>query len=439
VGAQHPDAGRPAPDQLTVRTVAIRDPGDLLAALPAPATVAWLHDGDGMAGWGEAARLTLPAGTDRFTSGEKWLRELCDSARVTDEVGAPGTGLVALGSFTFDPASDGSVLVIPRVLLARRDGRSWLTTIGEGTGGEAEALSPALRAALSAGAPPAPSQAPAHTRNGSAGGLRWSDGSLSAPEWEQAVTAAVRRIRAGELAKVVLARDLHAVAPAPIDVPALLARLAARSAGSYTFVVAGLAGSSPELLVRREGSSVSSLVLAGTAPRGGSPAEDEELSAALLSSAKEAEEHRYAAESVAEVLAPLCERLEVAAGPALLRLADVQHLATPMRGTLARDASALTLAALLHPSAAVCGTPTETAMEVIRELEGMDRGRYAGPVGWVDDRGNGEWCIALRCGEISGAQARLIAGCGIVADSRPRAELAETVAKFRPMRQALES
>ncbi len=252
------------------------------------------------------------------------------------------------------------------------------------------------------------------------------------------MAAAVRRIRAGELAKVVLARDLHAITPAPIDVPALLARLAARSAGSYTFVVAGLAGSSPELLVRREGSSVSSLVLAGTVPRGGSPAEDDELSARLLSSAKEAEEHRYAAESVAEVLAPLCERLEVAAGPALLRLADVQHLATPMRGTLARDASALTLAALLHPSAAVCGTPTETAMEVIRELEGMDRGRYAGPVGWVDDRGNGEWCIALRCGEISGAHARLIAGCGIVADSRPPAELAETVAKFRPMRQALE-
>jgi menaquinone-specific isochorismate synthase len=268
--------------------------------------------------------------------------------------------------------------------------------------------------------------------------VRWNDGSLTAPQWEQAVATAVARIRAGQLRKVVLARDLHAVASAPLDVRMLLARLTARSPGSYAFACAGLVGATPELLIRREGSAVSSLVLAGTVARGGTPAEDAVLSATLLASAKDAEEHRYAVDSVREVLAPLCDHLEVAPEPALLRLADVQHLATPVQGTLAKDASALALAASLHPTAAVCGTPTEAAMDLIRELEGMDRGRYSGPVGWVDGRGNGEWGIALRCGEIGGSRARLFAGCGIVADSDPSAELAEAQAKFRPMRLALE-
>ncbi len=144
-------------------------------------------------------------------------------------------------------------------------------------------------------------------------------------------------------------------------------------------------------------------------------------------------------DSVRETLGPLCEGLEVAAEPELLRLPDVQHLATPVRGTLAGDASALALAAALHPTAAVCGTPTETALGLIRELEGMDRGRYTGPVGWVDSRGNGEWGIALRCGEIAGSRARIFAGGGIVAGSDPAAELAEAQAKFRPMRLALEA
>jgi menaquinone-specific isochorismate synthase len=383
--------------------------------------VAWLHGGDGLAGWGEAARLTLPAGADRFTAGEKWLRELFDGAEVADEVQVPGSGPVAFGSFTFDPVSDGSVLVIPRALLGRRAGQAWLTTITDGSRPVAGAQSAAARQ---------PVAVPAE--------VRWNDGSLTAPQWEQAVAAAVARIRAGELRKVVLARDLHAVASEPIDVRLLLARLAGRHPDSYVFACAGLVGATPELLVRREGPAISSLVLAGTVARGGTPAADAALSSVLLESAKNAEEHRYAVDSVRDVLTPLCADLEIAAEPSLLRLADVQHLATPVRGTLAMDRSALALAAALHPTAAVCGTPTETAMELIRELEGMDRGRYAGPVGWVDARGNGEWGIALRCGEIGGSRARLFAGCGIVADSQPPSELAEAQAKFRPMRLALE-
>jgi menaquinone-specific isochorismate synthase len=340
-------------------------------------------------------------------------------------VGLPGCGPVAFGSFTFDPTSDGSVVVVPRTVLGRRGEQAWLTTLSDGRDEDQPVL---------------PSSAP--------GQIRYHDGGLSAPQWQRAVAAAVSRIKAGELSKVVLARDLHATAAADIDVRQLLARLAARYPDCYTFSCAGLAGATPELLIRREGTAVSSLVLAGTTPRGASPGEDDALGAALLASAKDVEEHAYAVADVRAALAPRCRALEIDRRPSLLPLANVQHLATWMHGTLAAGhggladpgqlPTALTLAAALHPTAAVCGTPTAPAMELIRELEGMDRGRYAGPVGWVDARGNGEWGIALRCVELDGARARLFAGCGIVAHSDPAAELAEAQVKFRPAQEALE-
>jgi menaquinone-specific isochorismate synthase len=421
VGAQHEEEGQRTPDRLIVRTVPVGDPGDLVARLPYPAAVAWVRRGEGLAGWGVAARVTLPAGEDRFTAGEKWLRELFDGAQITDDVAVPGSGPVAFGSFTFDPTSDGSVLVIPRAVLGRAGGRAWLTTITDGGDPTPTAV---------------PVTAPA--------GVLWSDGSLSAPQWEQAVTSAVARIRAGSLRKVVLARDLRAVAWQDLDARVLLARLAARYPDCYTFSCGGLVGATPELLIRRDGEHVRSLVLAGTTPRGGTAAADDALGATLLASAKNVEEHEYAVADVRAALQALCDDLDVEPQPSLLRLANVQHLATRVSGRLAPAAgsatspSALALAAALHPTAAVCGTPSHVAMEMIRELEGMDRGRYAGPVGWVDARGNGEWGIALRCAELNGTGARLFAGCGIVADSDPAAELAEAQAKFRPMQNALE-
>jgi menaquinone-specific isochorismate synthase len=275
--------------------------------------------------------------------------------------------------------------------------------------------------------------------------VRWHDGSLTAPEWERAVGAAVTRIRAGGLRKVVLARDLHASTAVGVDERLLLGRLAARYPDCYTFACAGLVGATPELLIKRQDRQISSLVLAGTMPRSPDPGRDAALGAALLASAKETEEHGYAAAGVRDALGPLCDELTVASRPSLLRLANVQHLATAVTGRLAAQRhpggipSALALVDAVHPTAAVCGTPAEAAMELIRELEGMDRGRYAGPVGWVDTSGNGEWCIALRCAEIDGHQARLFAGCGIVAGSDPATELAETQAKFRPMQFALEA
>ncbi len=403
------------------------DAGDLIARLPHRRPLAWIRRGDGLVGWGEAARVSIPAGEDRFTAGEKWLAELFDGAEVADDVGLPGCGPVAFGSFTFDPASDGSVLVVPAVIVGRSSGRSWLTTVG---GRDASA------------GPVRPVRAP--------GELRWHDGSLSAPQWERAVCAAVASIQAGDLGKVVLARDLYAAASDEIDARVLLARLAVRYPDCWTFCCAGLVGATPELYIRREGAAVSSLVLAGTTPRGGSNAEDRQLGAALLASAKDVAEHRFAVADVRTALAPFCDRLDIDAQPSLLRLANVQHLAThvagrlaapqppPGSGSLGEHASALALAAALHPTAAVCGTPAGPAMELIRELEGMDRGRYAGPVGWVDAHGNGEWGIALRCAELDGSRARLFAGCGIVADSDPGAELAEAQTKFRAMQDALQ-
>lgn len=407
--------------RLTVRSTPVPDPGeDFLDQVPEPGTVAWVRQAAGLAGWGEAARVTLPAGADRFTAAEKWLREVADSADVDDRVRRRGSGLVAFGTFTFDDASDGSVLIVPRVILGRDGtGNAWLTTITpEGESAPAQSTRQ-------------PPVAP--------GDLRWHDGSLSAPEWEQAVGEAVRRItHSDDLRKVVLARDVYASADVPIDPRVLLRWLAARYPGCFTFACDGLVGATPELLIRKDGWEVSSLVLAGTTPRGATPAEDGDLARTLLGSAKENEEHEYAAASLRNALTPLCEAMYITPRPELIRLPNVQHLGTRVRGTLAAPRSALALVAAVHPTAAVGGTPTDAAVEVIRELESMDRERYAGPVGWVDADGNGEWGIALRCAQLDGHRARLFAGCGIVAGSDPAAELAETESKFRPMRNALE-
>jgi menaquinone-specific isochorismate synthase len=408
-------------ERLVVRSVPIPDPGeDFLSQVPAPAAVAWVRQAAGLAGWGEAARVTLPAGADRFTAAEKWLREVTDSADIEDGVRRRGSGLVAFGTFTFDDTSDGSVLIVPRAILGRDGtGNAWLTTITP------EGERPWA---------PGPFEPPV-----APGDLRWHDGSLSAPEWEQAVGEAVRRItHSTTLRKVVLARDLHASADIPIDPRVLLRWLAGRYPGCYTFACDGLVGATPELLIGKDGWEVSSLVLAGTVPRGATQAEDSALARVLLGSAKENEEHEYAAVSLRDTLSPLCAAMYVTPRPELIRLPNVQHLGTRVRGTLAAARSALALVAAVHPTAAVGGTPTDAAVEVIRELESMDRERYAGPVGWIDADGNGEWCIALRCAQLTGNRARLFAGGGIVAGSDPAAELAETESKLRPMRNALE-
>ncbi|KIH96746.1 isochorismate synthase [Streptomonospora alba] len=408
---------------LTVRTVPLDEAPDLIARLPPTAPLAWLRRGEGLAGWGEAARVELAAedrarGTGRFADASAALERLMAGADVSDEIGLPGSGPVAFGGFTFDARSPGSVLVIPRVVVGHRGGRSWLTTVVPSGEGQPDVSAPAP--------PPAP-----------VGPLVWHAGSRTAEEWASAVAAAVERIRAGELDKVVMARDVVAEARGGIDPRTLLARLARDYPDCYTFAVDGMVGATPELLLRREGDEVASLVLAGTRPRGATPKEDARLAEELRESAKDREEHRYAIDSLRATLAPLCASVEAPERPGLLRLANVQHLASPARARLRPGASTLDVVAAMHPTAAVGGTPTGAAVQMIRDLEGMDRGRYAGPVGWIDGAGNGEWGIALRCAHVEGSGARLFAGCGIVAGSDPAAESAESDSKLRVMREAL--
>jgi menaquinone-specific isochorismate synthase len=257
-------------------------------------------------------------------------------------------------------------------------------------------------------------------------------------EVREAVRRAVARIADGELDKVVLAHDLLAVAEEDIDVRAVLAGLAARNPDCWTFSVAGLVGATPELLVSRTGDRVVSRVLAGTTARGGDEAADQLRIDALMNSAKDLAEHRYAVESLVAALSPHVRDLDVPLTPHPLELSNVTHLATDVTAVLEDGSDVLDLLGAVHPTAAVGGTPTRAALDLIAELELMDRGRYTGPVGWVDAGGDGEWGIALRCAQLEGRTARLFAGCGIVADSDPGGEMAEAQAKFLPVRDALE-
>jgi menaquinone-specific isochorismate synthase len=406
-----------APSPLVARTVVIDDPGDLVALLPPDLPLSWVHRGDGIVGWGEVARYDA-AGPSRFADAERWWRELAAHSVVRDEAETPGSGLLAFGSFAYHDLPGTSMLVVPEVVVGRRGNRSWVTTIGRGSVSPPPLVTPAE-----------PPNAPM--------GAAFSDGSMSGSEWELVVAEAVRRIKAGRLEKVVLARDLVADLAAPLDVRAPLGRLAQRYPSCWTFHVRGLFGSTPEMLVRRERGLVASRVLAGTIRRTGDDAHDLALAATLARSSKDLEEHEFAVRSVAEALAPHCTSMNVPESPFVLHLPNVMHLATDVTGVLGDDASSLALAAALHPSAAVGGTPTPEAVALILEIERLDRARFAGPVGWIDAEGDGEWGIALRSAEYDGAHVRLFAGCGIVADSDPVSELAESAAKLIPVRDAL--
>ena len=409
------------PSPLVARTVAIDvDTADsLLDLLPDDRPLTWLRRGAGLVGWGVAAEVRT-SGATRFSDAGKWWAESTAHAVVRDEVNEPGSGLVCFGSFAFADEPGESVLVAPEVVVGRRGDTAWLTTIARG-GLER------LDAPSTVDAPAAPHE------------VSFADGSLDPEQWMTVVGEAVTRINAGELEKVVLARDLVATAAAPIDVRWPLRRLAEDYPMCWTFHVDGLFGATPEMLVRRERGLVTSRVLAGTIRRTGDDERDLALAATLARSSKDLEEHEYAVRSVADSLEPHCSSMNVPEAPFVLHLPNVMHLATDVAGVVhdAETVSSLQLAEALHPSAAVGGTPTPVATALIAEIEQMDRGRYAGPVGWMDASGDGEWGIALRSAQLTGNTVRLFAGCGIVADSDPEAELAEAQAKFVPVRDAL--
>jgi menaquinone-specific isochorismate synthase len=396
----------------------------LLTLLPAEGALAWVRRGEGLVGWGEADRLEV-SGPDALTEAAAWWADRCARTEAYDPLGVPGSGPVVFASIAFDPKASTSVFVVPEVVVGRRDGQTWVTVTGEADEDRAVVETSPQEAATSIG------------------GLAYADGALDPVAWCGAVAAAVQRIDAGELDKVVLARDLLVSADRPLDPRRLLLRLAERFPDCWTFAVEGLLGATPELLLRRTGRRLDARVLAGTAPRGAG-ADDDRLAAGLQSSVKDHAEHAYAVDSLADALRPYCAELVVPAQPDVLTLPNVRHLASDVHGRQ-RDGDPtglLELVAAVHPTAAVCGSPTPRAAQVIAELEGMDRGRYAGPVGWLDARGDGEFGLALRCAQLTGAddgrQARLFAGCGIISGSDPIAELAETQAKLAAFQAALE-
>jgi menaquinone-specific isochorismate synthase len=438
---------------------------DLLAAAGSDG-VLWQHEGFGLAGRGVALRIELPRGlTD--TAAVAGVADSLAAIQGGDDVAGPGSGAVALGALPFVRDAPG-VLIVPRVVIGRRDGEAWITTIsgpGERQSGERQsATGLAERMVADAlGGFTDSSRAPSEFTLRSV---------LDHDAWGGLVAGAVARIDDGTLGKVVLARQVDVTANRPFVTSDVVARLLALYPTCMVFRIDGFLGASPELLIERRGAHVASHPLAGTIGRSGDLVTDEALIAELLASPKERREHAYVIDDLRRTLGAACDGLDVPGKPTVLELRNVSHLATRLTGVLSdvtgrstgpgggsgdpgnaagqpapsgdelahpglRVPSALQLVARVHPTPAVGGTPTDEAVAYIGAVEGFDRGRYAGPVGWMDSRGDGDWAIGLRSADVDGDHASMYAGAGVVAGSRPEAELAETQLKLQALLAAL--
>ncbi|MBM3720529.1 MAG: isochorismate synthase [Actinobacteria bacterium] len=376
----------------------------------------WVRGGDGLLGIGIYKRQVV-TGTNRFAEARKWWRKEISTLDIHNNVHGTGTGPILFTSFSFDPAEE-SILVIPKVVIGQRNGKSWITWIGASP-------QPALQKASIEKSPL---------------NLSWSGS--NGDVWQDRVARAVEKIKENQLEKVVLARFASATFDSPINTRNLLKELANEYPSTWVYSNSDLIGATPELLVRLSKSLVTSRILAGTIRKTGDDQRDLALAASLARSSKDLEEHEYAVRSVADSLAPLCSSTNVPESPFVLHLSNVMHLATDVTGVLSDNSSPadiFDLVSRLHPSAAVCGTPTEIAKRAIDEIEGISRGRYAGPIGWIDANGDGELGIALRCGQIGndGKSIRIYAGCGIVAGSDPEREYAESQAKMLAVKSAI--
>ena len=370
-------------------------------------------------------QLDEEPGLDRLAAaGRLWAR----LAITTGDSGSrvPGTGLVALGGFAFEPGREpsgpwggfpGLLFRVPALTVTRARGRSFAS-------GDLALLE--LTAAFKAR------------------GARQLEVEPVRPEasWLRAVESAVARLRAGEAEKVVLAREVIARGDGVVAAGPVARSLRSAYPACFTYLLSGadgtaLVGASPELLVRRSGSRATCQPMAGSIARGRDEPEDEALAAALRESAKDSEEHQLTATAVAESLAGASLAVERGA-PEVVRFTNIQHLATTIRAELRQPPpNLLELASLLHPTPAVNGSPGPAACRLIRELEEMERGWYAGAVGWIDARGDGELAVAIRCGLLWADGARLYAGVGLMPDSEPAAELRETEIKLRALLGAL--
>lgn len=402
---------------------------DLIELADAKEPLLWTRGDRGCVGIGEALRLTF-AGPDRFTDAANTWRTIAQQAEIDDPVQMPGTGLVALGTFAFaDHSSAESVLIVPRLLIAQHRKTHWITEITEVTQADE---------AASNETPAIPTPEPT---------TPWTETAFEATpdtvnKYLEGVRKATETIDKGEAEKIVLARQVTATIAEDADLRTPLKRLAERYLDCWTFAVDGLIGASPETLIRTTDGAVSARVLAGTRGRHPESAKrDAQARDELLTSAKEQHEHAFAVQSVVTALSPHVNELRTSEDPFPLQLPNVWHLATDLGATLKEQSSSLELVEAIHPSAAIAGTPTATAVRAINELEPFDRGRYSGAVGWIDADGDGEWVIALRCAQVEASVdgkrgITASAGGGIVAGSDPEHELRETVSKFRPITEA---
>ncbi len=440
-------SGEPVLVSTTTR-VAHTDPVELFERAKAEERLYWEQPGEGfsLVAVGAVARLS-GRGEGRFSQvAAAWRRLL--SRAVTDVVDpAPVAAPVCLGGFAFDPARqreanwegypDG-LLLVPRFLFTSRNGSSWLTVSAiAGPGCDARAAADAaagdLRGLLEGGVAMVDGE-----RSGS--DVAAAD-EVGAGRWREAVAAVVRDVRQGTIEKLVLARRLCARALGPVDPGPVIRRLRAGYGGCTVFAFARgescFLGATPERLVRLEGEIVRADCLAGSIARGAGEGEDLALGEALLADGKERHEHALVVRAVGDALGPLCSRLSVPAMPGLLRMPNVQHLYTPVEGVVNGERHVLELVERLHPTPAAGGLPRDAALRLIRSYETFDRGWYAGPVGWVDGRGGGEFVVAIRSALLRGNEALLYAGCGIVAGSDPQREYEESCLKLRPMLWAL--
>ena len=407
------------PSALAARTTRLDHDVDLLAVAGGDGLL-FARDRCGFAGRGVAARVPREEVAEALAAIE------CD-----DSLGRPGSGPVAFGALPFLPDAPAE-LIVPQATVARdADGTRWVTTVvARGDAAETEARHDAAAAVVDhPPASPGPTDGPGEFQVQSA---------RPPQDWVDAVAEATARITAGQLDKVVLAREITVTADRPIPVATVLARLAAAYPGCFLYLVEGFCGASPELLVGRAGDVVRAQPMAGTIPRSGDPTIDARRTAALLASTTYRHEHQVTIDAVHDALLSFSSYVDFEPEPSVVALANVSHLATSVEGRLSHPpASVLELVAALHPTPAVCGRPRDAALALIAELEALDRGRYAGAVGWVDAAGNGQWAVSIRGAAIDGAVARVIGGNGIVADSDPATELTETRAKLQAMLAAI--
>ena len=376
---------------------------------------AFIYEHQGLIGWGEALRLEA-SGPNRILELDQLWRDTVSNAEISNEVNLAGSGLVSFGSIAFSASSPTtSVLVIPQVVIGKHDDSLWMTTINIS---EADALD---LIDLSSTFVPA----------------SFEPGQITREQYKLNVEKALEAIEANQIEKVVLARDIKATVTKDFNTNTALKKLESKFDTCYIYSVAGLFGASPELLVKVQHSEVSARVLAGTAGRGTDPGVDQAIGTALVESPKNRAEHKFAIDSLVTSLEEFCVEINVDAEPFSMALPNLWHLASDVKAVLNSNSSSLQIVNALHPSAAVAGTPRDKALEVIEEIENIDRGRYAGPVGWLGADGDGVWAIALRGAQLKDETLTAFAGCGIVAGSDAQAELEEAILKFKPIVDAL--